>query len=306
MRSRWVALSVVVCLAGFSEPAGARVSTPRKTAKRLIKFPRQSQTVRFDKLTGAVKQHLKSQFSFRRINRKKDLSWRGPSLPRFLAATCLSYNDHFKASNLRYSEQEQGRDALTEILGTVVQVGMEQGRRLVASGTRLQGTERHLRRAKKLAKAGDVAAAGKAVASAEASMPSLPKHVRTARKRYAGLEGKDWPKATPLPVPPDRLVDAAVDVLLQAYKVKSKSGKPASKAKLRAAVMVGIEAGIEQGKRYSMERNNLYGLGHIQTRFDMARLLMRPDMPASPEMREMRQSQTDSLLSSISDFKRGR
>jgi hypothetical protein len=163
------------------QPGHART----KKAKQLIKFPRQSKIVRFDKVTGAVKTHLKSQFSFRRINRKKDLTWRGPSLSRFLAAGCLPYGDHFKAGNLRYSEQEQGRDAMTEILGTVVQVGMEQGRRLVASGTRLKQAERHLRRAKRFTTAGKIKAAGKAVQQAQAVMPTLPKHVRTGRKRHA-------------------------------------------------------------------------------------------------------------------------
>jgi len=48
--------------------------------------------------------------------------WRGPALPFFLRAGCPPYDQSFTASNLRYSEREQGRDALTGILGALVQI----------------------------------------------------------------------------------------------------------------------------------------------------------------------------------------
>ena len=44
--------------------------------------------------------------------------------------TCFSPDKQLSAENLKYSEDDQGRDALDEIIGLVFRLGVEQGRRI--------------------------------------------------------------------------------------------------------------------------------------------------------------------------------
>ncbi len=63
------------------------------------------------------------------------LDWKGPSLPKALAAGCLPFDVAVNAENLRYDDEEQGRDPLTVIIGIAVQLGIEQGRRVAIKDT---------------------------------------------------------------------------------------------------------------------------------------------------------------------------
>ena len=62
---------------------------------------------------------------------KKGLDWKGPSLPKSLRATCFEFHEKVSAESLRYDEEEQGRDPLEVIIAIAVQLGIEQGRRVV-------------------------------------------------------------------------------------------------------------------------------------------------------------------------------
>jgi hypothetical protein len=290
----------------LSWPAGSRADATRRAASKIVG----ASGSHFERITAVLKGQLQRQFDFRRINPNTDLVWRGPALPFFLRAGCRPYDQSFTADNLRYSEREQGRDALTEILGALVQTGMEQGRRLVASGARLARTEALLTRARQQTRSGDTAAALSSLVQAEASLPALPAQVRTARVRHAALtatpRGLDWPSSTALPVRPGELVAGVADVLAQAYEVKTKDGQPVSKRALHQALQLGLEIGIEQGKRHFMGDRATYGLEFARTLVTNAKYFFSADRGADPVLGDVRLQQLDDAINSIRAFRQGR
>lgn len=66
----------------------------------------------------------------RRKNRTKDVPWDGPDIGDHEKATCHSIPDNLKADYLAESKEDQGRDALDEIIGIALRLGIEQGRRI--------------------------------------------------------------------------------------------------------------------------------------------------------------------------------
>ena len=98
-------------------------------------WPEGNKTASFEDLTRPVIRAMRFAYSMKRRNEDKDIPWAGPALGRDMRATCLPYDTALSAANLRYSKEEQGRDALTEIVGVAVQLGIEQGRRIAADST---------------------------------------------------------------------------------------------------------------------------------------------------------------------------
>jgi len=60
----------------------------------------------------------------------KNVDYKGFDLGQQEKVVCLRPHDALTAENLRYSEEDQGRDPITEVLCLAVQLGIEQGRRL--------------------------------------------------------------------------------------------------------------------------------------------------------------------------------
>ncbi len=92
---------------------------------------------RFTDLTDAVIKAIRTAYNLRRKNKEKDIAWTGPQFDKdnfsdHLAACCFSPEHKLTAENLRYSEEDQGRDALEEIVGVAVQLGIEQGIRMMS------------------------------------------------------------------------------------------------------------------------------------------------------------------------------
>lgn len=78
----------------------------------------------FEQLTNPLVQAVRFCYSLARKNEDKDIPYKG------FDGCYRRASDQFAAENLRYSDEDQGRDALTEIIGYAVQVGIEQGRRI--------------------------------------------------------------------------------------------------------------------------------------------------------------------------------
>lgn len=81
----------------------------------------------FAEMADACKAALKFAFTMRRRNQEQDIPWSGPN---------YEHANHFppayalKAETMAYAEEDQGRDALTEIVSVILQLGIEQGRRI--------------------------------------------------------------------------------------------------------------------------------------------------------------------------------
>ncbi len=75
------------------------------------------------------------QFAYKltRKNKGKSIPVVGVDAPE--NAGCPSGEVTLNSANLKYSEEEQGRCALEEIIGVVLRIGIEQGRRIEKNNT---------------------------------------------------------------------------------------------------------------------------------------------------------------------------
>lgn len=80
----------------------------------------------FEKMNEACCKALRFAFRMRRQNEMQDIPWTGP---HYEAANHASPADALKAENMDYAMKDQGRDALTEIVSVILQLGYEQGQR---------------------------------------------------------------------------------------------------------------------------------------------------------------------------------
>ena len=96
-------------------------------------WPEGSATARFTDITEPVIQAMRFAYTLKRKNIQRDIPWEGLDIGREEQACCFSPIEKLTAFNLEYSLDSQGRDALTEIVGVAVQLGIEQGRRMAYS-----------------------------------------------------------------------------------------------------------------------------------------------------------------------------
>jgi len=90
---------------------------------------RASKPKSFTKLTRPIIRAIHFAYGLRRKNRHRNIPWGGPETPS-TNATCFPPRESLQVGNLKYEENDQGRDALTVIVGLAVRLGIEQGRAL--------------------------------------------------------------------------------------------------------------------------------------------------------------------------------
>jgi hypothetical protein len=91
----------------------------------------------FEALTAAATTLLREATAPKRKNSGKDIPWDGPLNMRALAATSPPFAEQLDKEGLAY-HRERGRDALTMIMTTLVQLGVAQGTRLSKGSHRAQ------------------------------------------------------------------------------------------------------------------------------------------------------------------------
>lgn len=89
-------------------------------------------------LADPVRKALKFAYKMRRQNKGQDIPWDGPPIGELQAANCLDFAHNLSAEALEYAEEDQGRDALEEIIGVALRLGMEQGRRITLNSPEIQ------------------------------------------------------------------------------------------------------------------------------------------------------------------------
>lgn len=96
---------------------------------KYIPWPdRDDDTLSFDLLTKPVCEAIRFAYELERRNQDSSIPWSGPDVGR--TSTSLQPKERLDRENLEYSLDHQGRDALREIIGIAIQLGIEQGRRL--------------------------------------------------------------------------------------------------------------------------------------------------------------------------------
>jgi len=96
----------------------------------MTNWPKNDKHMSFENLTKPVWRAIRKAYKLTSKDYGESIKWTGPKLPKSMGATCLSYDELLTRENLEYSEQDQGRDPLEELIGIAVQLGIEQGRRL--------------------------------------------------------------------------------------------------------------------------------------------------------------------------------
>jgi hypothetical protein len=97
-------------------------------------WPDNDEPIDFEALSRPLVRAVHFAYSMRRKNKDKDIPWNGPDIGVRERAVSFDAKKKLTAANLAYSNDEQGRDALEEIIGLAIQLGIEQGRRLTVQG----------------------------------------------------------------------------------------------------------------------------------------------------------------------------
>lgn len=96
-----------------------------------MKWPKNNKPADFSLLAEAVRDAIKQTYRLRRRSTKKDVDWKGPEAPNHLLAVCGEFRDRLTASRLKWEYQDQGRSTIDIIITIAIQLGIEQGRRML-------------------------------------------------------------------------------------------------------------------------------------------------------------------------------
>lgn len=92
----------------------------------------------FDEMADPILKAIRFAYKLRRRNLGKSIPWNGPRLGRNMRANSPEFEHRLSAENLAYSQEDQGRNALDEIIGVALQVGIEQGRRITMQSSEVE------------------------------------------------------------------------------------------------------------------------------------------------------------------------
>lgn len=96
-----------------------------------VEWDKDNKPASFEQLIEAVRDVVKQCYKLTRKNKDKDIKWKGPLLPESMRATCLDFEHNLTVERMKYNEYDQGRDAMDVIIGIAIQLGIEQGRRIL-------------------------------------------------------------------------------------------------------------------------------------------------------------------------------
>ncbi len=102
--------------------------------EKMKKWRKDGEPESFTSIADHIKKAIKFAYKMERTNVKKDIKWEGLDIGQKEKATCYSPDEQLTAENLKYSFEEQDKDALDEILALALRLGIEQGRRIEKSG----------------------------------------------------------------------------------------------------------------------------------------------------------------------------
>ena len=95
-----------------------------------LEWPDDGNPLDYQSIADPIRKAIRFAYEMSRKNVGRSVPWRGPPIGRSEAGNSLQAKHRLSAEMLRYSEEDQGRDALDEIIGVAVQIGIEQGRRI--------------------------------------------------------------------------------------------------------------------------------------------------------------------------------
>jgi hypothetical protein len=99
-------------------------------------WPVDGSPLNFEDMANSVIALLKDGYKLLRKNRGKDLKYKGPDHKE--QACCPPIRERLKAESLAGEMEDQGRNALDIIIGHAIQIGIEQGRRIMRESPEYQ------------------------------------------------------------------------------------------------------------------------------------------------------------------------
>ncbi len=93
-------------------------------------WPTSNKPARFSDLAGPIVEAIRFAYKMRRRHTDEDIPWHGLEISEKEQVTCLCAEESLSADALAWCLEDQGRDALEEIIGLALRLGIEQGRRL--------------------------------------------------------------------------------------------------------------------------------------------------------------------------------
>ena len=92
----------------------------------------------FEQITEPLVAAFRHAYKLERQNQDVDTPWPqlAPNIDSRQRATTHGIKDRLSAEMLRYSEEEQGREAIVELVGAAVALGITQGLRIAAQDHR--------------------------------------------------------------------------------------------------------------------------------------------------------------------------
>lgn len=107
-------------------------------------WPKDGSPAYFGDLVEQVLNALNVAYKLERQNTDLDLPWEGFDRSREDMAACRPLADTLSAEGLAFSLEDQGREAIEEIIGAAIALGMEQGKRVLLRDMRLRMTTLHM------------------------------------------------------------------------------------------------------------------------------------------------------------------
>jgi hypothetical protein len=106
------------------------------------KWPKQpDEPLPFPTIADPIVSAIRFAYDIKRKNVGKDIPWKGPNIGRRELSTCFPPDIQLSAETLGYALDDQGRDALEEIIGVAIRLGIEQGRRILRAEPEYQMLE---------------------------------------------------------------------------------------------------------------------------------------------------------------------
>lgn len=96
-------------------------------------WPENGAAVALDDLAQPICEAIRFAYELRRKNRKRDIPWDSFETPE--SAHGHNIRETLRAEHLRYSDENQNRDCLEEIIGCAIRLGIEQGHRMAHSSS---------------------------------------------------------------------------------------------------------------------------------------------------------------------------
>jgi hypothetical protein len=95
-----------------------------------VPWPDDGGCLSFEMIADWICDAIRFAYTLERQNEAKDIPWGGPNIGTRERSTCHQPKEQLSAEMLAFALEDQGRDALDEIVGLALRLGIEQGRRI--------------------------------------------------------------------------------------------------------------------------------------------------------------------------------